>query len=1076
MIIKFVKFLFYKAQAFTRILLLFSILNIIPSNNVYAKDALDTILDTLTGLTCETQGVGDLLRTEFSHTCIPAPFFTFAVANIISPGLYANTMLRLKINDHELFADKFPDGQCARMNKVDYNDPVLEFALCKNTDLFVVRAQASAASALAIAKAVLTGKDPWDDIAKAWSSDKKKYHRFYKGKDGDEIIMGDVGVIPVVWTKVVKIKDTLCVASPSIFGHWVPIGCKYMTEPFPNSIYSSFASPDGVDHGPNQATDPMAIVDCGVGKSSCYQRAYENSKTAIVISAPIIECIKEMTARLLVSNEVCTFDDVKHIINSNKRESSILFQFQRNMHRTVIALLTLYVMFFGAKIILSGDVPPKNEMINFILKMLFVIYFSVGVNINQSSGNTYGRLDGMVQWAFPLLLGGIDTLGGWIINASPSELCKFNSSDIVYNPKLSYMALWDGLDCRVAHYLGLDILSTLLVDNTSKKFDFFSFSAPPYVYLLIPAIISGNMTLVSLALSYPLLVISVGAFLVNATVMCIVSIVILGVLAPLFVPMFLFEYTRGYFESWVKLLISFLLQPMVVTTFMLMMFSVYDFGFYGQCKYKGKIIDSSIESSILGGSGTKRKVKIFYIDNDWNNYSPEEEKSCKNSLGYMLNNPVQTLVDFTKDNIEEMVVDKPGTKSTSQSLSKFQFLQGIVMGPGMFFVSPKILFEKIRDIILALITACFTLYLMYHFSAQLAEFAADMTEGVALSNVTIKPQAIFKAGMAAIGAAGGSMKAGDLQAGGGGNAGDSFATGEGGEAEDSMSGGLESSDVVSTGASGTRRVARTPTASSAPPTENVEVEAVDKIGRELPIQRRENITVEAEQSPPIESNSQDAPVPKIPTRGRVETVENKLESSTEYSQHLLDTPVPEGLPEPLTPTKVSSITKDNVDSSSLSSNGEEVTQGRSLKSALNGMRGSVVSVVPGSVGMKNWQRPIYGTKEVESISTELEGKNLDDKKERINKMLSESALPKEEQAELLAQLLAVETGKRGGKLNEANEVAKKEGRGLTEVENANFDDGLKFQSFLVKKVDELQLGTKRTNDIDINKSGKDENE
>ena len=58
-----------------------------------------------------------------------------------------------------------------------------------------------------------------------------------------------------------------------------------------------------------------------------------------------------------------------------------------------------------------------------------------------------------------------------------------------------------------------------------------------------------------------------------------------------------------------------------------------------------------------------------------------------------------------------------------------------------------------------MITACFTLYLLYHFSAQLAEFAADMTEGVALSNVAINPQLIFKAGMAAIGAAGKAMDA-----------------------------------------------------------------------------------------------------------------------------------------------------------------------------------------------------------------------------------------------------------------------------------------------------------------------------
>jgi len=51
------------------------------------------------------------------------------------------------------------------------------------------------------------------------------------------------------------------------------------------------------------------------------------------------------------------------------------------------------------------------------------------------------------------------------------------------------------------------------------------------------------MQLVSLALMYPLLVISVGAFVVNATVACMISIVILGVLAPLFVPLYLFNYT-----------------------------------------------------------------------------------------------------------------------------------------------------------------------------------------------------------------------------------------------------------------------------------------------------------------------------------------------------------------------------------------------------------------------------------------------------------------------------------------------------------------------------------------------------
>src|SRR5207237_5675751 len=69
---------------------------------------------------------------------------------------------------------------------------------------------------------------------------------------------------------------------------------------------------------------------------------------------------------------------------------------------------------------------------------------------------------------------------------------------------------------------------------------------------------------------------------------------------------------------------------------------------------------------------------------------------------------------------------KPGDSSTSNFLGKFQFLSGVVLGPGMFFMSPKVLFEKIKNILLALVTACFTLYLLYNFSSQLAEFAAYM--------------------------------------------------------------------------------------------------------------------------------------------------------------------------------------------------------------------------------------------------------------------------------------------------------------------------------------------------------------
>ncbi|AFE54735.1 TrbL/VirB6 family protein [Rickettsia typhi] len=810
-------------------LVLSFVLNLGLVTKIHAKDTLDSIIDILSGLTCETQGVGDLMRTEFSHTCIVAPFFTFAVMNLVSPVLYMNTFLKLKINDSDLFNDSnfgnFPGGQCTRENRIDPKNPELHFALCSNAKLIVSRAKSVTESALAIAKAVLTWSDPWDDIKQAWENKKKEYHIPYRGKPGDDGFAFDVG-FPVIYWKVIQDRDRICVSTKGFTGD-VPVGCKYMKEPFPKSIYNSFIDVEDKnfikDSTNDTPSDPLALVSCSAAGDGCYQKAYNASKTAIVMTSPLIECIRQMIARLLISKDVCSFDNVDQVVNLASRQDSALFQFQVGMHKIVTAFLTLYVMFFGFKLLLAGKVPPKSEYINFILKIIFVTYFSIGININPSNGSQYDRLDGMIQWVFPFLLNGISGLANWVMNAAPSGLCKFNN--ISYDKSVSYIALWDALDCRVAHYLGLDILSTLLVENSYRShdflnFDFFSFSAPPYIYLIIPAIISGNMMLVSLALSYPLLVISVAAFMVNATIMCMISIVILGILAPLFVPMFLFAYTRNYFDSWVKLMISFLLQPMVVVTFMITMFAVYDYGFYGKCQYKSKLIHNSIEDKMQGGIKSKRDVLIFYINNDWDDTSQYPDKdsveSCKNSLGYMLNNPINTAFNFAKDNISEIVNSKPGETTTDEFLSKFQFLSGVVLGPGMFFMSPKVLFEKIKNIFLALITACFTLYLMYNFSSQLAEFAADMTEGVALNNVAIKPQAIFKAAMAALANAGTATKGIDQIASRGGGGGARDLIGAKGLVSDNIasSGGAVGDNIAVSGAASTPTVTTTTASSS----------------------------------------------------------------------------------------------------------------------------------------------------------------------------------------------------------------------------------------------------------------------
>tara|TARA_B110000503_G_C7157229_1_gene417876 strand:- start:34 stop:1077 length:1044 start_codon:yes stop_codon:yes gene_type:complete len=274
------------------------------------EKGLDTVLSVLERLTCETEGVGNLLRSEFSHTCIPAPFFTFLIANIISPGLYANTFLRVNMVDAKAFetGEEALKNPCARGNRIDFNDQKLSFSMCNNIKLASVRGQAIASTVIVIAKAFLNNTDPWDDIQDAWKISKSQYHeKFLNQREGDIGVMYDFGVaspIPVFPWKVIKQNDKMCVATMS-FGGWIPIGCKYIKEPYPVSIYSEFM--DLNLEGIEKLAKKSSLTTCG-NMGGCYKRAYNNSRTGIVMTGPLIECVKEMIAKLMVSNSVCGFE------------------------------------------------------------------------------------------------------------------------------------------------------------------------------------------------------------------------------------------------------------------------------------------------------------------------------------------------------------------------------------------------------------------------------------------------------------------------------------------------------------------------------------------------------------------------------------------------------------------------------------------------------------------------------------------------------------------------------------------------------------------------------------------------
>jgi type IV secretion system protein VirB6 len=729
------------------------------------EDRNEEAMEIYENLTCETAGVGDLFRTEFSHTCITAPFFDFLIASILSPGLYVLAVLKLKINDDVLFP-----SSCARENRINPHKPKITFGICNNILLAEAIAESIAEGTVDMIADLAAGKTIAEAIQGNFKIEKKDFTNIYEDKEpGDEDV--DWDLTPIPW-KVVEYRDQICIATQGITG-WMNVGCRYMKEPYPDSIY---------DLNPGL----RGVLNCSRTEESCYHRAKANAANMISITGPIVTCVRDMLLRLIVNPSYCGENDEAVQTNLGSSEN-LFFKFQRNMYVAVSAFLTLYVIFVGFNIVLGGELPNQGELIMYALKIILVIYFSVGINTTH---DTQG-FNGMSEWVFPILFDGSSQLTTWIMGADHSGLCTFTQED--YDEAIqgywNLYSIWDSLDCRVLHYLGLNFAS-----DTSNSSKYMNFSIPPYMLLLIPAIYTANITLIMLSLAYPLLIISVAAYFVNSFIISLICIVILGILAPLFVPMVLFQFTKGYFTSWFKLLLSFTLQPMVVATFLTLMFAVYDSAFYTSCKYNSLVTKKTIYSNDIDDPHERivvaeRYKKVFFLDTIKADYDSEEDfKQCFTSLGGMFNITQSALFnEIAKSAGATATTNEDGSTTYRMETDPYEITGSSDSEPsedspfnkskkeekGIFFSSDIIIFEYIRDLIVNLFTCVVILYLMKNFAEQLSEFAADITEGVSLGNTTIGANAVsdkvnsgvnmVKQGMGTQNSQGGDGKGGDSE-------------------------------------------------------------------------------------------------------------------------------------------------------------------------------------------------------------------------------------------------------------------------------------------------------------------------
>ncbi len=488
------------------------------------------------------------------------------------------------------------------------------------------------------------------------------------------------------WWRSIYKEDKICVQVHLVFG-WSDMGCKYRRD----------------------ITQISEKVNCNLAKS-CYQTVADESKSGFPVTGSIVQCFTQ-TVKTLFEDPAGYVDTQQ--CSGQENQAAPFVEFQSNMKNVIVSLLTLFIIFTSIRIALGAEQFRKHEFFIFILKFAAVFYFAIGPGgkdlVNIALDLMYGFADLMFQ------------AGG-----NQDILCKFAESEYDQYP---YLRLWDGVDCRIAHYFG------------------FSPSFPGYGNLLAlaGASIFAYPLLFILTIIFAIFVLSIVAFIVNTYLIAILSITILIYLSPLFIPLVLFKATKSYFDGWLKLLLGYILQPAILFAFLALMFTVYDKTFYGECEFARIETDLRLPSKPIStrdagaatNPGQSQSFETFGVSTFTVSSQSANNPKCNQSIGFMIN--PATAADIAAGKNPQQVFLDLNMEEKTTLFGKVYAIKETVGPPDM---------NK------AYLTLIFFTYLFYVFSKTIGDLAGDLTNTNVLSqSAAVGPTAIMdKAGSAVKGA------------------------------------------------------------------------------------------------------------------------------------------------------------------------------------------------------------------------------------------------------------------------------------------------------------------------------------
>ncbi|QTP62223.1 type IV secretion system protein [Wolbachia endosymbiont of Wiebesia pumilae] len=435
---------------------------------------------------------------------------------------------------------------------------------------------------------------------------------------------------------------------------------------------------------------------------ACYNQAGSKSLAPIPVTSMIVQCIKESLDNLVAGKGA-------------PNGESFISVAQKRLKNTVTAVLVLALILFSIKA-MSGGVQRPQEMYMLIIKFALVIYFTTG----STMSHYYGELTRLSNGLSEIVLKA---------SSESKGICNYKAgTDYEYTRagkrvSYSYLAPWDRLDCRILFYLGapLDGIGGKIGTGGVATLAVLLGAAPVLLVAgsVIGIIFAGGQILVALVCIFmAVLMMMVILWLCYVFILSLVALSVIIILSPLFIPMVLFQHTKGYFEGWVKELITYSLYPVILFAFLSFMFIACDKIYFKNLNFE---LDELYKNEQPDKSYEKKQAEISYSKKkQWFKLKDGECDKNETTLACMMQN-----YSFKKSSI----------------LGLFDFTY-------MEFGS---------SLIGELLKLCLVLFLFYHFLNILPGMAAELAGNhrAALGSGQTPGQMVGKALSAAKAAAGG---------------------------------------------------------------------------------------------------------------------------------------------------------------------------------------------------------------------------------------------------------------------------------------------------------------------------------